>query len=65
MNRRGRPRLPDHLRKTEQVRIVLTVDEYQSLLELSESVGMSMSAIARQSVINLLTERVNDEITVA
>ena len=49
------------MRKTEQVRIVLTVDEHQSLLELSESIGVSMSAIARQSVIELLTERVNDE----
>jgi hypothetical protein len=61
MARRGRPRLPDHLRKTEQVRIVLTVDEYESLFELSESLGLSMSAIARESVVQLLTERVNDE----
>jgi hypothetical protein len=60
MNKRGRPRLPDHLRKTEQVRIVLTVDEYKSLLQLSESLGLSMSAIARQGVIGLLTERANN-----
>jgi hypothetical protein len=60
MNKRGRPRLPDHLRKTEQVRIVLTVEEYKSLLQLSESLGLSMSAIARQGVIGLLTERANN-----
>ena len=60
MSKRGRPRLPDHLRRTEQIRIVLTVDEYESLLQLSESLGLSMSAMARQSVVQLITERVND-----
>jgi hypothetical protein len=51
MMRRGRPRLPDNLRKIEQVRVVLTVDERNELIALSESLNMSMSALARSFVV--------------
>ena len=49
---RGRPRLPDNLRKTEQVRVVLTADERDELIELSQSLNMTMSALARSWVVD-------------
>ena len=56
MARRGRKRLPEDLRKTEQVRVALTVSEYKTLTEVAESLGVTMSALARESVIRLLAE---------
>jgi hypothetical protein len=55
--KKGRKRLPDHLRKTEQVGVALTVSEYEGLVELAASLGVTISALARQSVISVLTER--------
>jgi hypothetical protein len=55
--KKGRKRLPDYLRKTEQVGVALTVSEYEGLIEIAESLGVTISAFARQSVIQALTER--------
>jgi hypothetical protein len=54
MAKRGRPRLPAELRKTEQVRVVLTVGEYEALLTFAESSEKTMSAVARELVIDCL-----------
>ncbi len=57
MMKRGRKRLPDDLRKTEAVRVALTVTEYQSLVGVAESLGMTMSGLAREIVVGALIER--------
>jgi len=57
MSKRGRPRLPVELRKTEQVRVVLTVSQYEALLAFAESSEKSMSAVARELVIDCLLKQ--------
>ena len=58
---RGRPRLPDNLRKTEQVRVVLTVDERDELIELSQSLNVTMSALARSWVVDGLQKNLRKD----
>lgn len=53
--------MPDNLRKTEQVRVVLTVDERDELIELSQSLNVTMSALARSWVVDGLQKNLGKD----
>ena len=56
MANRGRPRLPVENRLSENVRIMLTPEQFAVFERVSELEGRSMSSIAREIIVNYLEE---------
>jgi hypothetical protein len=59
MNRMGRPRLPAEERLAHGIGVPVTLAQYEEVLRLSKSRGLSMSAFVREALMEKL-ERVND-----
>ena len=57
LSKRGRPRLPDDERLSENVRIMLTSDQFALLERVSREQNVSMSAVVRKVILNYLEER--------
>ena len=57
MANRGRPRLPVENRLSENVRIMLTQEQFAGFERVAELEGRSMSSIAREVIANYLEEK--------
>jgi hypothetical protein len=56
----GRPRLPAEERLAYGIGVPVTLAQYEEVLRLSESKGLSMSAFVREALLEKL-ERVSDD----
>lgn len=54
---RGRPAVPDELRRDKRVPIVMTQTEYEQVKQAAENVGLTVSTFGRQAILAAAKKR--------